>query len=162
MLEVNEKTDCRFEYEPVRHGRKVVEIRFIYKTYSEIEELEAGDEKILTTTFTEEDEDEDEKLLEIYGSEKLVTLAEGCMYEFDKEQMEQIARVLVRIDIPKDPATDSTLFGKQFYLMEKYAALNTEAARKLKRGDKPIKNRFKYFLKMLEDDTSRPLAYKEE
>ena len=37
----------------------------------------------------------------------------------------------------------------------------TEAAKKERKGEKPIKNRFKYFLKMLEDDAFQPAAYKE-
>ena len=95
----------------------------------------------------------------IYGSETLAILAESCGYEFQKEQMEQISRVLVRIDIPKDRMSGSMLFGRQFYLREKYAALNVESAKKIQNGEMPIKNRFKYFLRMLEDDAFQPAAY---
>lgn len=96
---------------------------------------------------------------QFYGSEQLAILAEGCAYEFNKEEMEQISRVLVRIHIPKDQMSGSQIFGKQFYLREKYAALNAEAAKKAKNNEKLIRNRFKYFLKMLEDDTFQPAAY---
>ena len=34
-----------------------------------------------------------------------------------------------------------------------------EAAKKAKNNEKPIRNRFKYFLKMLEDDAFQPAAY---
>ena len=95
----------------------------------------------------------------IYGSETLAILAESCGYEFQKEQMEQSSRVLVRIDIPKDRMSGSMLFGRQFYLREKYAALNVESAKKIQNGEMPIKNRFKYFLRMLEDDAFQPAAY---
>jgi hypothetical protein len=44
-------------------------------------------------------------------------------------------------------------------IKEKYAALNAEAAKKAKNNEKPIRNRFKYFLKMLEDDAFQPAAY---
>lgn len=96
---------------------------------------------------------------QFYGSEQLAILAEGCAYEFNKEEMEQISRVLVRVHIPKDQMSGSQIFGKQFYLREKYAALNAEAAKKAKNNEKLIRNRFKYFLKMLEDDTFQPAAY---
>lgn len=96
---------------------------------------------------------------QFYGSEQLAILAEGCAYEFNKEEMEQISRVLVRIHIPKDQMSGSQIFGKQFYLREKYAALNAEAAKKAKNNEKLIRNRFKYFLKMLEDDAFQPAAY---
>lgn len=61
----------------------------------------------------------------------IAILAESCGYEFQKEQMEQISRVLGRIDIPKDRVSGSMLFGRQFYLREKYAALNVESAKKI-------------------------------
>ena len=83
-------------------------------------------------------------------------------YEFNKDEMEQISRVLVRIHIPKDRMSGSQIFGKQFYLREKYAALNAEASKKAQNNEKPIRNRFKYFLKMLEDDTFQPIAYSED
>lgn len=153
VKEVNCKTDCHFEYEPVKQGRRVIEIRFIYHRSNEIEGQLPLVEQI--TEF------EDEKWSMIYGSERLAILAEGCRYEFDRAQMEQIARVLVRIHIPKDAATNDITYGRKQYLTEKYAAMNTQAAKKEKQGDKPIKDRFRYFLKMLEDDAFQPAAYKE-
>lgn len=108
--------------------------------------------------------DDEERIAASYGDENLAILAEGCGYEFNKEQMEQIQLVLTRIDIPKDhnfSGYNATLYGRQHYLREKYAALNAEAAKKERKGSKPIKDRFKYFKKMLEDDAFEPAAYKE-
>jgi hypothetical protein len=99
------------------------------------------------------------ELIPIYGSEQLAILAEGCEYEFDKAQMEQIFAVLQRIDIPKDYNTDDLTWGRQNYLHEKYAALNAEASGKERKGQKPIADRFKYFLGMLERDTFQPASY---
>lgn len=159
--EINAKTDCHFEYEAVKRGRKVVEIRFIYHSQQLLEGQMSFEERSepVSPTLAEEEETDWEI---VYGSEQLATLAEGCRYEFNKEQMEQISRVLVRINIPKDKMSGSVLFGKQFYLREKYAALNAEAAKKSQKGEKPIRNRFKYFLKMLEDDAFQPVAYTDD
>lgn len=99
------------------------------------------------------------ELIPIYGSEQLAILAEGCGYEFDKAQMEQIFAVLQRINIPKDHYTDDLTWGRQNYLHEKYAALNAEASGKERKGQKPITDRFKYFLGMLERDTFQPASY---
>ena len=49
--------------------------------------------------------------------------------------------------------------GRQFYLREKYAALNVESVKKIQNGEIPIKNQFRYFLRMLEDDAFQPAAY---
>lgn len=142
--ELSQKTDIDFDYVALRRGRKVSSIQFILKTPqnatdSPVEPL-FDDREEIDWSIT-------------YGSERLATLAEGCNYEFNKAEMEQIARVLVRINIPCDQATKSELYGKQFYLREKYAALNVIMCKK------PIKNRFKYFLKMLESDAYQPVSY---
>lgn len=144
--ELSQKTDIDFDYVALRRGRKVTSVQFIIKTPqnatdSPIEPL-YEDRDGIDWTIT-------------YGSERLATLAEGCNYEFNKAEMEQIARVLVRIDIPKDKLTKNELYGKQFYLREKYAALNVIMCKK------PIKNRFKYFLRMLDSDAYQPASYNE-
>mgnify|MGYP000948275547 FL=1 len=142
--ELSQKTDIDFDYVALRRGRKVSGIQFILKTSQN-----AADSPV-EALFEERDEFD---WAITYGSERLATLAEGCNYEFNKAEMEQIARVLVRINIPCDQATKSELYGKQFYLREKYAALNVIMCKK------PIKNRFKYFLKMLESDAYQPISY---
>ena len=142
--ELSQKTDIAFDYVALRRCRKVSSIQFILKT------PQNATDSPVEPLFEERDEFD---WTITYGSERLATLAEGCNYEFDKAEMEQIARVLVRINIPCDRVTKSELLGKQFYLREKYAALNVAAE------NKPIKNRFAYFLKMLERDAFQPAAY---
>lgn len=146
VKEVNQKTDCHFVYEPVKRGRRVVKIKFIYQSQDQIEGQ--------TSFFDElpDDQSKDEKWEKIYGSEKLAGLAASCAYEFDKAEMEEIQLVLTRIGISNE----------QHYLREKYAALNVETAKKERKGEKPIKNRFKYFLRMIEDDASAHKASKKE
>lgn len=155
VKEVNAKTDCHFEYEAVKRGRRVAKIKFIYHP----QQLLVEDQTVSISGNNEEDDVDWEQ---VYGSEQLAILAEGCAYEFNKDEMEQISRVLIRIHIPKDRISGSQIFGKQFYLREKYAALNAEASKKAQNNEKPIRNRFKYFLKMLEDDTFQPIAYSED
>ena len=95
----------------------------------------------------------------VYGSEKLANLADSCNYEFGKEEMQLIFRVLTRIHIPIDRNTNTLEWGRVFYLQEKYTALNAEESKKKKNGEPPIQNRFKYFLRMLEEDTYQPAVY---
>lgn len=144
--ELSQKTDIAFDYTALRRGRKVTSIQFILKTPQN-----AADSPV-EPLF---DDPVEFDWADFYGSERLATLAEGCNYEFNKAEMEQIARVLVRINIPCDRTTKSELFGKQFYLREKYAALNVIMCKK------PIKNRFNYFLKMLDSDAYQPASYNE-
>ena len=160
VKEVNKKTDCHFEYEAVKRGRRVAKIKFIYLAEEQIDGQLSFDEVADVPLLADQSEDEDdERWVKLYGSEQLAIIAEGCNYEFNKAEMQQIFAVLLRINIPKDHNTDDLTYGRQFYLREKYAALNAEAAKKERRGQKPITDRFKYFLGMLENDTFQPAAY---
>ena len=159
VKEVNEKTDCHFEYAVIKRGRKVAEITFIYHS----DEQENDPKQITFDELPQIPVVDEENKAAAYGDENLAILAEGCGYEFSKEQMEQIQLVLTRIDIPKDrnlTGYNATLYGRQHYLREKYAALNAEVEKKKCKGNKPIKDRFKYFVSMLERDTFEPAAYK--
>lgn len=150
VKEVNTKTDCHFEYEVIKRGRKVAKIRFIYHSEEQLEgQLSFNDPQLPT----DHNEDEDAKWIQIYGSEELATLAESCNYEFIKEEMLQVLAVLHRIDIQRDLLTNDITWGRYRYLKEKYAALNAADAKKKLRGEKPIKNRFTYFMQILENDT---------
>ena len=73
--------------------------------------------------------------------------------------------ILTRISVPNDhtlSGVNAITYGRQRYLREKYAELNAVASKKAKKSDKPIKDRFKYFLRMLEEDAFEPAAYKED
>lgn len=160
VKEVNNKTDCHFEYEPIKRGRRVAKIKFTY--IPEVESTIDTQPTLFELSDGIENEEQDEYSTdwdEVYGSEQLATLAFGCHYEFNKNEMEQIFFVLTRINIPEDPMTKDLTFGRMSYLQEKYAALNVEVAKKESKGEKPIRNRFKYFLSMLEKDTFQPAAY---
>lgn len=163
VKEVNKKTDCHFEYEAVKRGRRVAKIKFIYLAEEQIDGQLSFDEVADVPLLADQSEDEDELRLAKYGTETLAILATGVNDEFSKEEMEEISLILTRINTPKDrnlSGYDATVYGRQHYLREKYATLNAESAKKERKGEKPIKNRFKYFLKMLEDDTFQPAAYK--
>lgn len=159
--EIIEKTDLQFSYQPTdKRGRKYTNLQFTIEIQDQIDGQLSFDESSNAPTLLDQNEDDGEKWVQIYGSERLATLADGCCYEFNKPQMEQISSILNRINIPADYLTNDITWGKRAYLREKYSALNAEAAKKETKGDVPIKNRFKYFLKMLEDDTFQPAAYK--
>lgn len=162
VKEVNSKTDCHFEYAEKRRGRKVATITFTYHS-EEIDPNQITFDELPQQQQPSLSADDEERIAASYGDENLAILAEGCRYEFNKEQMEQIQLILTRIDIPKDrnlSGYSAVVYGRQHYLREKYAALNAEVEKKQRKGNKPIKDRFKYFVSMLERDTFEPAAYK--
>ena len=163
VKEINKKTDCHFTYEAIKRGRKVAKIKFIYQSQDQIEgQTSFFDEPLDVPLLADQSVDEDELRLAKYGTETLAILAEGVKDEFSKEEMEEISIILTRINTRKDhnlSGYNATVYGRQHYLREKYAALNVEAAKKERKGSKPIKDRFKYFKKMLEDDAFEPAAF---
>ena len=172
---LKESTDICFTYERGKTGKggKWLTVIFhIQKNDDYIDQLsleEFIEEQPKSTVFEAEFESEcldeyEQRLIRYGGDEHLTILAEAVNDEFCKEDMEQISLILTRIDIPKDPnlsGYDATLYGRQHYLREKYAALNAEESRKNGTGGK-IGSRFKYFLGMLEKDSFQPVAYKGE
>lgn len=162
---LQESTDICFTYERGKVGRggKWLSVIFhIRKNKNHVDPLSLDEFITRKPEPPAVEMDEDDMRLETYGSETLVILAEAVNSEFTRGQMEQIFAVLTRIHIPKDPLTNDITFGRQAYLREKYASLNAESERKEVLGARPIKNRFKYFMKMLEEDTFQPASYDED
>lgn len=129
--EIMEKTDLQFSYQPTdKRGRKYTNLQFTIEIQDHIDGQLSFDELSTVPQFSDQNDDNIEKWVQIYGSERLATLADGCRYEFNKPQMEQISSVLNRINIPADSLTNDITWGKRAYLREKYYALNAETAKK--------------------------------
>lgn len=136
VKEVNAKTDCSFSYEPVKRGRKVAKIKFIYKSQDKIDgQMSLLDE----STVNSNAEITDENAAEIYGSESLAFIAGACDYEFNRKEM----RVIFDI-VAKHSNNDLERYN---YLRHKYNILQQYATKT------QIKHRYNYLLKLLNDDT---------
>ena len=103
-----------------------------------------------TTFFDDYDEDEDEKWVKLYGSEKAAELAEACKYEFSKAEMDVILGLMRDIYIPKDELTDSSHFGRVNWLTDMYNKFLV-AVHQAELYGNPVKNRFRYFRRMIEN-----------
>lgn len=101
---------------------------------------------------SEEYEDEEEKWVKIYGSERMAELAEACRYEFDKDQMRVIFDKLRDLPIPPDRQTDNRHFGKVNWLNDLYNKFLVAVRRSELYGN-PVKEkyRFNYFCRMIEN-----------
>lgn len=141
--EMHEKTECRYEYEPVKKGRSVVAVRFTVETLPK-----ASLEDIDPNQLTLEDYEKDiNRELWVSALEK----DEVC--EFTKEQIDEIREVLVTIPESKFPEDNVThmndiQFRRYHYMAQQYAVLNRVAS------EIKIKNRFLYFMKMLRSDAN--------
>ena len=136
--EMDEKTECRYVYEPVKAGRSVVGIKFT------VENLSKGIIK----------EDKDIQItIDDYLAKKPVwygALFVNDICEFTEVQLDEIQQILITVPDYK-MSKNSAVYGdinlcRYHYIAQKYATLNTRHA------EKPIKNRFAYFIKMLKKD----------
>ena len=132
--EIQEKTDCRFTYTPVRRGRKVSSIRFDVETLAEKVALVENMEQITFDGVSDDDPNA------IY--------AEMLPSELTPEQVEAL-RFLAAQRVPWDPSDAmprSVLVAN--YLRHQVVMMNA------RKGD-PIERPFAYLKKMIEND---PLA----
>lgn len=141
--EMHEKTECRYDYEPIKKGRSVVAVRFTVETLPK-----ASLEDIDPNQLTLEDWQNDTNR-ELWVS----ALEKDGVSEFSKEQIDEIREVLVTIPeykFPEDTVThmNDIQFRRYHYIAQQYSVLNRVAS------EIKIKNRFLYFMKMLKSDAN--------
>lgn len=146
--ELNEKTTCHFTYQAVKKGRCVVAIRFTLEPRNmPIDNPNAEiPGQLGFKDLPEISSDTDTRKIKFLQGACCIKDGEP---EFSEAEMEQIFEILVTIPdflLPENVPTGGLEFRRYHYLAERYAAMNRIAAQK------PIKNRFAYFVKMLRSD----------
>lgn len=137
--EMNEKTECRYKYEPIRKGRNVVAIHFEIETLSNTN-LEEIDENQMTFEQWQEEAVKEKELWQ----EPLEA------FEFNQEQYDEIFSVL--ITIPSNKLPQSQACHGSVELM-RYHYLDQKAKEILRRDkQKPIRSKFAYLLKLMKQD----------
>ena len=141
VKEVNKKTDCHFEYEAVKRGRRVAKIKFIIQTVDERIDVELknipGQMSLIDVNDSESDENEIE-----YGGELANLLGSAaCDDEFSPEQI----RVLQDLVIKAVPNGDD--IERCDYLIHQIHKMNA-----YDKDHKTVKNRFNYLRKMIEQE----------
>lgn len=137
--EMNEKTECRYSYEPIKKGRNVVAIRFEVETLSK-SKLEEIDENQMTFEQWQEGAVKEKELWQ----EPLET------FEFTQEQYDELFSVL--ITIPSDKLPQSQACQGSVELM-RYHYLDQKAKEILRRDkQKSIRSKFAYLLKLMKKD----------
>ena len=149
--ELHEKTECRYAYEPIKRGRKVVAIKFNLETLKDIEELSA-------TVDTETKEVIDAKQFESLTDwdEWIESYCKACDDVFSTVEMEEFIGMLNQIPLftlYPNTVVDDIAFKRHEYISEKYRAL------KVADSKKPIKNKYRYLKKMIESDIEKWRVY---
>lgn len=131
--EIQRVTGLFYNYELIKYIRKVVGIRFIIHDAGQNEE------------FIEE---EIKKISEKKHQEKLKFYCEACGEEFTDDEMEVVLSIISEISIPEHPNGED--IAKYNFLDERYKMFKLYANKKQDEGN-PIKHRFEYFIKILQN-----------
>lgn len=137
QAEMHEKTECRYEYEPIKKGRSVVAVRFTVET--------------LPTAILENIDPNQITLDDVLNDNK--ELWEGAVeqFKFSHEEIEEIRAILATVPSYKMPQIDGFTNNLEFM---RYHYLD-QLVKKMARIDsqKPIKNKFNYLVVLLKQDS---------
>lgn len=145
VKEVNKKTDCHFEYEPIKSGRWVVRIKFIYHSQEQLE----GQTSLLSETSSaapSETRQSEDDTLPKYSNSHIDFLAEAVNREFDEAELLVLSDLANTKDLSKYNTLNNPQITKYNYLSTMYNRLNMYSKKR------KIKDRFAYLRKMIEDD----------
>jgi plasmid replication initiation protein len=136
--EMFEKTDCRYEYEPIREGKKVTKIKFTLESNNKYL-TDDGFYDNLTEDFVNDNE------------ELWIEALKPLEIDLDREQIEELRSVLVTIPkykLPQSPANlDNTELQRYHYIDIKVKEIIRRSSKKL------IKNKYMYLLSVIKKDS---------
>lgn len=154
--ELLEKTECRYEYESVKSGRRVTGVKFTLETLSDAIDAEIQDEDPdQITIFDIEDSENDDHIL----SEKRELICHGFGHklfaEFSDEELIELRSLAWPLADPDNEARHYAILhdfkmahenAVADYIRSKILAMNVYGKRY------PIKNRYSYLKKSLVND----------
>lgn len=137
--ELHEKTECRYSYEPIKKGRRVIAIRFTLEPINPEIDLPLPGQ----ISFADHPANQGTDLIELLRS--ATTPPGSDEPEFSRAEMEHLFTTLATVSVDKLPQIDDNNIDlrRYHYLAEKYAAMNRQAEKK------QIKHRFAYLLKLI-------------
>lgn len=142
--ELLEKTECKYTYEPIKKGRKVVAIKFTLETLRDLDEI-AVEEKELELAKAEweryEALPEWEKWIEGY--------CEICDGIFSKIEMQEFIGMTNKLPLShmyQNAPVDDINVRRHEYILDKYRAFRTANSRS------QITNKYAYFKAMIQKD----------
>lgn len=137
--EIHEKTDCRYTYEPIKKGRKVVAIRFTVKTAKDLE-AEIISEKELELNKIEAEPQEDQWI------EQYCKLCDNLFTNLEMTEFVQMTNQLPLQNMYAATPEDDLNAIRGQYIISKFAQYKTAASRT------QIKHPHGYFKKLIQSD----------
>lgn len=139
--ELSEKTECRYDYEPIKKGRSVVAVKFTVKTISNI--LAQQEQQITFEDFDNDIDEQAEKEID-YGGELANLLGNvACDDEFSPKQIRVIQDLVIQaVGCGADHLKYCDYLIHKMHLVNHY--------------NPKTENRFKYLLTMINNDIKDP------
>ena len=127
--ELNEKTDCHFDYEPIKKNRTIVAVKFTMQTA-----------KVTVKEVPEVPE----------ATDPSCPLWESVLSEWKlpREKLDELAALLATIPATVLPQAEDTEQAKYKYIALKVATIKSRSQ------EKRITNRFRYLITMIENELS--------
>ncbi|MGN0487997.1 MAG: replication initiation protein [Ruminococcus sp.] len=144
--ELTEKTELRYTYEPVRKGHKVVKVRFTVETLKDLLDIVQAFASKKPQKIQADDQIFDEETDEYYKRD-IDFYREACDNTFSYEEMNIIFSVVVQMKLPEHQFGEK--IARYHYLAEKYSVFKFICTKQT------IKNKFSYFLAMINSDRER-------
>lgn len=145
--EITKKTECRFDYETIKSGRKISAIRFTVETLSD--RILRDNNESSQMTF----EDYEKKLEEELN--RPMWHEEYDRINLKKEEIVELDSLLVTVPdicLPDLDFTDDISFRRYHYLDQKISLI-------LRRDkEKPIRSKFSYLKKLIQNDIDNATA----
>lgn len=136
--EIHEKTDCRYSYEPVKKGRKVVAIRFTVKTSRDLEAEIISEKELELTKIEAEPEDQ--------WLEQYCKLCDNLFTTIEMNEFVQMTKQLPLKNMYTAMPDDDLNAIRGQYIISKYAQYKTASSRT------QIKHPHGYFKKLIQAD----------
>ena len=138
--EMLEKTECRYSYKPIKKGRSVVAVHFEVETLPKAS-LEEVDENQMTL---------EDYICTTTNNKPLWcnALADGSFTNEQLDEIDSIISIVPERVLPEPTSSDmdSIDIRRYHYIAQKWSTL------KRKNSENPIKNKFSYLKKMIEND----------
>lgn len=133
--EITEKTECKYDYEPIKRGRTVVGIKFTVYPLHDLETLE------------------EPKALEAYRGSADLWQEPLEVFAFSPEELEEIRSVLITVPDAKLPQGTA---GRDSLDTMRYHYIDQKTKEIIRRDkQKPIKSKCAYLMKMIRRDSDQ-------
>lgn len=133
--EITKKTECKYDYEPIKRGRTVVGIKFTVYPLHDLETLE------------------EPETLEAYWGSTDLWQEPLEVFAFSPEELEEIRSVLITVPAMKLPQGTA---GRDSLDIMRYHYIDQKTKEIIRRDkQKPIKSKCAYLIKMIRQDSDQ-------